>query len=339
MNMKPKIIKDAARISAEVGPEYHPHCHLESYLIAIHLAGETDIDYETLAVVSGVATTFCYHLTSYTGCYVFLPGEDDRIAKATGYRFERTWVGDTPERAWELIKEAIDDGTVLQAEAIERMVYAGYQEAERKEDRKAFALGGFFPARGKWMSWEEFSDSRRDSDPSVSRIVEQVQKADPAILAKEVLKNMVDWSYNDPRAKNEWLMGISERIGRGGFKWGIAGIEAFAADLDDMTLEPDDFSSGWRHSHIILMQSGARKAASNWLERLAKSKVLHESTTEYLISAAEEYKSAYMAWQEFAEFDWESKESRAKMAAAVRQAAIREQAAVAAVKQALASIS
>lgn len=337
--MEQNIIEDAARISTELGLEYHPYCHLEAYLIALHLAGEMDIDYETLATISGVATTFCYHLTSYTGCYVFLPGEDDRIAGATGYRFERTWAGDTPEKAWELIKETIDDGTVLQAEAIERMVYAGYQEAERKEARKALAIGGLFPSKGKWMSWEEFENLRRESDPSVSRIVEKVQKADPATLAKEVLKNIADWSYSDPRVKNEWLMGISERIGRGGFKWGIAGIEAFAADLDDITLKSDDFSSGWRHCHIILMQSGARKAASIWLERLARKGILKESATVHLITAAKKYRMAYMSWQEFGSFDWDIKESRAKMANAVRQAAIHEQEAIVAVKEVLMAIS
>jgi len=311
---------------------------LAAYLIAIHLAGERDVDYETLAVVSGVATTFCYHLRDYTGCYVFLPGEDDRIAKATSCQFERTWECGTPEKTWELIRETVDTGTVLQTEVGERMVYAGYQDAPRKGDRKVFALAGFYLIEGKWVKWQEFAHSRQD-DPSVSRIVKRVQRAAPVTLAKEVLSNIANWSYNDPRAKNNWLRSISERIGRGGFKWGISGIQAFAADLDDMGLEPDDFSSGWRHSHVILMQWRTRKSASIWLERLAMSKVLQEPATDHLLAAAREYESATVAWREFAKLNWASKEERASMASAVCQAADHEQTAVAAVKQAPAVIS
>jgi len=167
------------------------HGHLVAYLVAIRVAGGKTVDYETLATVSGVGPTFCYQRRRFTGCYVFLPGEDERIAKATGFRFERKWC-ESPDDRWTFIKEAAGSGSVVQAEAWgRRLAFAGYQDAPAPEDRKVFAILSHMPREGKWCTWDEFVGASKGSDPSMARIAEKAAKEEPATLASEVLGNLV----------------------------------------------------------------------------------------------------------------------------------------------------
>ena len=61
------------------------------------------------------------------------------IADATGFGFEGKMT-ESPDEAWEFLRETIDAGKPVRSPHIEEMIFAGYHDAPTKADRQAFAM-------------------------------------------------------------------------------------------------------------------------------------------------------------------------------------------------------
>jgi hypothetical protein len=146
----------------------------------------------------------------------------------------------------------------------------------------------------------------------------------------------------------------SRRGSDDGVTWGIDGIEAYAADLADLSKsgapEPDGgyFQGGWRGCHNVYPQMSGRPAAATYLERIAP--LFEGEARKHILDAADGYKEATRAWEVFSTklgrsvadvehaVAWTSESHRKAGAAAVAEAARHERAAVAAVRKALESL-
>ncbi len=68
------------------------------------------MDLDTLAAVSGDSALFAYQPQTFMPEYANLHiGTDNRIASATGFRYE--WVPiEGPDDAWQVLRESLDSG-------------------------------------------------------------------------------------------------------------------------------------------------------------------------------------------------------------------------------------
>lgn len=332
-------IAEARRTVEEKTSPYAPFSHLNAYLQIIHLAGGTDVGYETLLTSSCIGTTFYYHPKDNTGLYLFLPGEDDRIGRATGYFFQRVRDRDEPERTWELVTQEVDVGRAVQAEVGERVIFAGYRDAEKPADREVLVAGWLFAGGQEWLSWEKFSRSRRDGDPSLGRLDRTAAPATDRELLTEIISKMATWAEEDPRAKNNWLQSLCEERGLPPGSWGLEGIEAFAVDLASDQMTEDDFGSGWRSCHAINPQISSRLAVAVWLGKMSETALVPRPLCDQLVQVAKDYRQAHQSWSEFKRVAsqkdaWSSHGDRGLMSAAVRQALAHEREATAELKRA-----
>ena len=309
-----------------------PRSIVEMYLVCLYAVGEKEIDYETISTVTGHGITFSYHREKFWAGWVFIPGELERLAKLSGYSFNRSFEVDTVEKAWDFIKKGVDSGSAVQAEHFEHMVYAGYKDADRINERQVLAMCRPFANPPKWWTWEEFSQSRNvDGDKSMAYIDGKSPKAANNELVKEVLDNIVKWSAGDPRANKDFLKDI---------KWGLEAMRAFRDDVTNLNLKKNDFASGWLACHALTPQWSARRATAKWLEKICDESSLTKETIANLNNSKEQYMQAYDTWRQFdrigqAKQSWDSENQRKKMAELIDQAIKLEENAVALVKKAL----
>jgi hypothetical protein len=134
----------------------------------------------------------------------------------------------------------------------------------------------------------------------------------------------------------------------------VAGIEAYAADLADLSksgAKAEDggfFQGGWRGCHNIYPQMSGRPAAATYLKRVAP--LFGGEARRHLLAAARAYEDATNAWTAFAGqlgrdtervaglkhgVAWTSETTRQAGAAAVAAAAKHERAAIAELEKAL----
>jgi hypothetical protein len=92
--------------------------NLTGMLVCAKTAG-WDISFDELAVISGASALFGYQRGNFHSKYANRSiGIDSRVASATGFTFE--WVAaDSPDKAWDVIKESIDAGKPLMGEYFE----------------------------------------------------------------------------------------------------------------------------------------------------------------------------------------------------------------------------
>jgi len=148
---------------------------------------------------------------------------------------------------------------------------------------------------------------------------------------------------DDPRARNPDCDGVL---------WGLEGVEAYAADVGDMSKlgKPDEyFYGGWMGCHAIYPQISGRTAAAVYLERAGKASIFTGAVNEHILAAADAYRAVRGAWGEYekhlgneevaeASDSWMVEEHRLAGATAIRQAIAHERAALDQVQQTLALV-
>ncbi len=151
-------------------------------------------------------------------------------------------------------------------------------------------------------------------------------------IALRVMRDLAEWSADPPKAVREAYPEA---------KFGLAGIEAYAADCADVRTYED-----WSACHDINPQWTLRNSTAAYLGGVAAGQSFPVQVTSRIATAAEHYRAAYEDWREFhrqlaydaPEGAGKDPERRAAGAAAVRRALEHERAAVAELREALALV-
>ena len=320
------VLRNVVRIFDEVAAEtqkacWQPRSAMTTHLVCMRAAGWKDADYDTLMTVSGFGVSFAYHRKEkfWVG-WVPPPDADERITRATGFGWQWLQLPDA-ESAWRFIKRTIKARKPIRAPYIEELVFAGHQEANRKADRKVLVLCVPFAHPGKWWSWDQFRHwFDTESRGFLARHTGKEEKATPQETAELVVKTIVQWAVHHPLADNKDY---------GQVEFGLAGIEAYAADIEDLELTSDDFAGGWLGCHAIYPQWTARKCTANYLKGAARH--FAPAAAKHVRAAVKEYNAASKAWQAWEkhlgrkgkapENGWQTKTHRLAGAKAVRRAA------------------
>jgi len=314
------------------------------YLTQMRISG-WDTDYADLITVAGYGPSFAYapRLKDKWMVHYFPPkGRDERIAHATGCQYRWRQFRD-PEDYWQGLKQAIDKGHAVHGPNEEDILFIGYEEAEKPEDRKVLPLAVVFVDDDEW-TWEQFR--KWHSRPMVNGWFGCVEKSVEPWPAKQSAIEVMTIIVRAANGQD------SRRKPDDGVTWGIEGIASYAADLADMTKsgarENDGgfFQGGWRGCHNVYPQMSGRPAAATYLKHVAP--LFDEPISKHIIAAAAEYEKATQAWKTFSEqlgrdiagvkhdVAWTTESHRKAGANAVKKAAEHERAAVAEVQKAIA---
>jgi hypothetical protein len=286
-----------------VGDEVYtqPYVYLSLHLMQMRSAGWKDMDYDQIAAVSGASALFGYEPGEFRPKYANRSiGMDERIAEATGFGYE--WVKyEDIDGAWELLKASVDSGKSVKGEDWENILFAGYQDAEKPEDRKVYAMADGPGNYSKWITWKEFGEyidrMKQWNCMKFGRYTERVPTKPANEVAIRVIKDLVEWSGNPP----ENILKIFPKA-----TFGLAGIQLYADDCADME-KNKDFGS----CHDINPQWPVRNSSSVYLKRVAKSYKFPDNSFTYLayiftddinthlLKASDEYKNAYIYWKQF----------------------------------------
>jgi len=277
-----------------VGDEVYtqPCVYLSLHLVQMRSAGWKDMDFDQIAAVSGASALFAYEPGEFMPKYANLSiGMDDRIAEATGFGYE--WVNfDDLNGAWNLVKESVDSKKSVKGWDWENIMFVGYQEADKPEDRKIYAMADGPDTFSKWWTWEEFGEyikrlkqMKQLNNMKFGRHTERVATKPADEVALRVIKDLIEWSVNPPKH-------LLERYPKATF--GLAGIELYGEHCADMD-KFEDFGS----CHDINPQWPIRNSTSVYLRRLAEGDVFPGRLDRYLIKASKEYKASYIYWKQF----------------------------------------
>ena len=221
--------------------------------------------------------------------------------------------------------------------------FLGYQDAAKKDDRQVY-FAYPFEYQGEWWPWEKFAEWARGTNNAFGRAGKKVRSPSAKSLAVDVMKGIVRAATDDGRRERKEVPPD--------VKFGLAGIEAFAADVADTSKKPDDFDGGWLGCHAICPQISGRKSAAVYLSRVAGE--FPKTGRDHLLAAAKAYEAAFAAWREWGKHlgpnesrktlaqlkkAWRVKKNREAGAAAIRKALEREKAAIEEIKKALASLA
>jgi hypothetical protein len=259
-----------------------PHTYLIYHSLQMKAAG-WDIDIDEVAAVSGASALFGYEHGSYRPKYAFRRIDPKkRIARATGFGIgEMTF--DSADGAWDIMKESIDSGRPVKGEHFEAILFAGYQDAARRDDRKVFAISEGPGDFTRSWTWKEFTSwVMQWSHGKFERHTERVEAEDPKSTAIRVIKDLVDWSEKPPEdVQSEYNNAV----------FGLAGIEAYANACGDMEKYPD-----FGMCHDMNSQWPTRKSSAAYLESVARKGLFPEKLNQELLEASKEYLSAYQSW-------------------------------------------
>jgi hypothetical protein len=321
---------------------WQPRSYVYCQLVCMKAAGWNDVEYETLMPVSGFGISFAYHPNDkFWAHYAAPPGADEWIAEATGFGWE--WVRlDTPEEYWSALKETLDAGKVIHAPWLEEVLFVGYEEVAEERGRKVYPLatGPVDVRTGQSWRWEEFEKwFREHSHRFLGRHTERVPGLPAREMATKVMRNIVMFAHNDPRANNNAFTGVH---------FGLAGIEAYASDIADLSKsgkKDEYFQAGWLGCHNIYPQWTARQLTGRYLKRASEQ--FAENIRMHVLAAAKQYEAAHAAWKEWERYlgafelvkrpedAWENPQHRKAGAVSVCKALESEKAAVAEIEQAL----
>ena len=180
-----------------------PHVYLSFHVIQMRAAGWKDTDFDEVAAVSGASALFAYEHGTFDPKYAHhLIGMDDRITEATGFGYEWVKFKGIGE-AWAIIKESVDSGRSVKGWFWENILFAGYQDADKPEDRKVFAIADGPDTFAEWWSWGKFGKEFVDlvtgwGATSLGRYMERVPTKPANEVALRVIKDLVEWSTNPP---------------------------------------------------------------------------------------------------------------------------------------------
>ena len=340
------VLEQAAALAVKVNEELEkqyvqPRDMMAMRLTAMRIAGRDDADYETLIMLWGFGTSWAYHPRKYWLMYqpVRDPEATERfVQQATGFGWKWTGMTKDADKAWEILKASTDAGQPIQGSWIDQMLFVGYQDAARPADRKAYVLGGFGGLR--WMSWADFAKWASEGG-DFGRHTKPVGQAPAKDTAVEIMRLIVRCVDGDPRAGIDWMKDGT---------FGQAGLAAYAADIADLSKQPDYWDAAWLGCHGARRQLTGRKCAAAWLR--GNAGLFPKQAAGYMLAAAKEYDAACDAWQEWEkhlglgagddakalEKAWREKPRRQAGAAAIRQAAAREKLAAAQIAKALEAI-
>jgi DNA-binding transcriptional MerR regulator len=324
---------------------WQPRSYVQVRVVCMQAAGWQDADYDTIMTISGFGPSFAYHPQKFWPQYRAPSGCDERIARATGFGWEWQRL-ETIEDYWQALKEIIDAGKPIHAPYYEEVIFAGYQDAKEQNERKVRPLAphGVGADPDAWWTWPEFEEwFDKWSHKFLGRHTERIAQLTPRESAIKALETIIQMATDDPRAQNPDFDGV---------KWGLEGLEAYAADVGDMSKsgKPDEyFHGGWMGCHAIYPQISGRVSAAVYLERLGKASIFPGVINERILAAAEAYQAARAAWGDYekhlgneevaeASDSWLVEEHRLAGAAAIRQAIEQEREAIDEVQQALAAI-
>jgi len=331
-------------------------------MLLLHAAGRREADYATLMAVSGWSGQFVYE-PRHKRWTTYLPPHDETVklaCAAVGARYQ-TLVAKNPEDSFALIRSAVDAGQGLMADYWESLIFCGYQDAAKAEDRKVFWVCTPFAGDGKWWTWSEFLKEYWGgpwaSHPVFIEITGRTEPAPARQVAEDTLKSLVKM------ARTEYWKG--RKIGETDLSWsggvltGLAAIAKYAEDVADFskTMESpahkDDyyFTRSWGCFEVY-PQWTARKCTAVYLSRVADQ--FKPPVSDELRTAAKEYDAAFEAWkgldkylgrQEHIPLDqrvdqadrWSLKDNRRAGTEAIRKALEHERNAIARLERALAA--
>jgi hypothetical protein len=338
------VVADFRAISVE---EYAMVYHYITVMLTLmHAAGWTDLDYETLAVESGVGLSFGYKRNHCIAMYGLQGSAPERMAHTTGFQLE--WVThEDLEGAWAWVKDTLDRGQPVGADYWEWNIIAGYREGDRPEDRQWFVLANepICDWNGAWLTWEQMAKLNEDCPWSKHRCrhAGRTAKWAPEETVRHVMEWIVTWSERHPAAGKDAYQGSL---------FGFEAIAAYAADVGDLskTVE-EDFTFGNNACHAITPQWGTRRYIGAYLAD--KAALLKGAARERIQEAAARYHDAHAAWIVFDEQlgqrfvrkyggkqagGWADPARRGKGSAAIYAALEHEKAAVASLREALSAL-
>lgn len=321
----------------------HARTELVCRLALLRAQGVKDVTYEDLVMVAGWGTSFAYHPKKYWLIFCFPEDPkltEERLAKATGWQWEELGrFKNKPDEAWRVLKEALDSGRGVVGAYMDDYVLCGYQDGPNGEDRQVCHLGGW--EENGWWTWQQFGKWCGD-DGRLRGYTKAVPRADAKEIVLQVMRDAVLFAPGDKRKE-------VKQFAEGRF--GLPGMEAYAADVADAAKDPDTFEGGWLGCFCINRQHYAREAAAKWFR--AKAELLAGKAREHLLAAANSYDAACGAWHEFEKHLgrgtgktkleelkhlWRDPQARQAGAAAIRKAMEHERAAVEKIGAALAEV-
>ena len=314
-----------------VHPYPQPHVYLVAHLVEMRTAGWKDIDFATLAAVSGASALFAYEPRNFMPKYAhLLVGMDKRVAEATGFGYEWTPFRDA-EEAWGLIRRTVDSGRAMKGWNAENVVFAGYQDAADKAGRKVFAMTDGPACYATWISWEDFTEwaktVRKWNRCRLGRHTRRVRAAAGRAVALRVMRDLVTWSTQPPAACRKRFPAAT---------FGLAGIAAYAADCANVRKYAQ-----WSMCHGINPLWTMRHSTAVYLRRVAEGNALPAKASRHVLPAAEKYTAAYTAWHKAygllghgAAGKKPTATQRREMAEAIRQALAHEKAAISDLREA-----
>lgn len=299
-------------------------------LLCMRAAKMKDVDYAALMTLSGWGITFAYdRRKEFWRKDMVPPVAAQLVPRGTGALINYPEFKSRDD-AWKVLTENVKAGVLLRSSKANE-VFFGYRDSEKKGQRTVFAFDApwvramdwadFCKAIGYVGTYRTYSAGKREVDK-------------PAV-AREVLRNLVEWSKSHPHAKH-WVYSRSIP--------GLRGLETFAREIGNKSMSASSFNMGWRGGRHIYTQWTGRKCTGSYLARIAGA--LPGRAGALLKQASSEYEAAHQAWLEWEKNlgfgcphkAWESKEKRQAGAAAVRKAFEHEKKAVELARKALAVI-
>lgn len=263
-----------------------PSVYLSLHLVQMRTAGWADMDFDTLAAVSGASALFAHQrgdfMPKYANLYI---GMDERITGATGFGYE--WVSfEDADSVWDLVRESVDVGQPVKGWHWENILFAGYRDAVEIEGRRVFALADGPDTFAAWWTWQEFQAwvnlVANWGSMALGWHTECVETTHARDVAWRVIQDLVAWSTNPPPI-------IHEKYPEADL--GLAGIEAYASDCANT----EQFEE-WLLCHDINPQWTVRNSTAVYLQHVAEAGMFPQKITQHLTTAAKEYWASYNDW-------------------------------------------
>lgn len=325
-----------------------PYVYLTLHAVQMRAQGWAQ-DFEEIAAVSGASALFGYEPNTFAPKYAHLlvppagdpttesvpeiRGIDQRIATATGYGY--SWQSfSSPDEAWTLLRQVVDRGLTAKGHDWEGVLFGGYRDTTLRQDRWIFAMADGPETYSRWLSWDDFADWASRviawNQPHLGCFSGDLEPLAPREIALRVLRDLVAWSEDPPDT-------VTTAFPKA--QWGLAGIEAYAADCADVERYPT-----WVACHDINPQWTIRNATGIYLERVVARGLFDSDINRHLTEAARHYRAAFECWTAFYRLlghgvteDIQAMPSRRQAGSAVVRAWLaHERAALAAVSGALA---
>lgn len=183
--------------------------------------------------------------------------------------------------------DSADSGRSLECHDWERILFAGYLDAVRAEDRRVYAMVDGPGYYSHWLTWSEFGAwverVQGWNCPRLGRHTKPASPGDPRGVALGVMEKLVAWSAEPPPA-------VADAHPEASF--GLAAILALAHYLEDVT--PDD---DWVACHPINPQWTIRNATGVYLSDLVDQGVFSGELAQQLSLASAQYRAAFECWE------------------------------------------